>query len=118
MIRAKIWFRCAAMHDPVTPKVVQPAQIGWEAKERTVQLTIERAFTGEELIRRMKGWITTDPPKVIEVVQEFAKMKVLDDRELVLEMEHQEDYERLERALEKVFGGEVEIEPRPKSPGH
>ena len=25
MIRAKLWFRCAAMHDPVTPKVVQPA---------------------------------------------------------------------------------------------
>jgi len=96
---------------------VQPALIGWEAKERTVPLTIERSFTGEELIRRMKGWITTDPAKVIEVVKEFAKMKVLDDSELVLEMEHQEKYERLERALENAFGDEVDIELRQKKPG-
>ena len=55
MIRAKLWFRCAAMHDPVTPVVVQPAVIGWEAKQRTVELKIERAFNGEELVHRMKG---------------------------------------------------------------
>ncbi len=36
MIRAKIWFRCAAMNDPVTPIVLQPAVIGWEAKKRRV----------------------------------------------------------------------------------
>jgi hypothetical protein len=117
MIRAKLWFRCAAMHDPVTPKVVQPAVLGWEAKERTVPLTIERVFTGEELIGRMKGWITTDPMKVIKVVKEFAKIKVLDDHELVLEMEQAEDYEKLGQALAKAFGNEVDIELRPKKPG-
>ncbi len=91
MIRAKLWFRCAAMHDPVTPVVVQPALIGWEAKERKVQLQIERAFNGEELVRRMKGWVTADPSKVIEVVNRFGRMRVLDDRELVIETEGNED---------------------------
>jgi hypothetical protein len=37
--------------------VVQPALIGWEAKYRQIDLTIERAFKGDELVRRMKGWI-------------------------------------------------------------
>jgi hypothetical protein len=110
MIRAKLWFRCAAMHDPVTPKVVEPALVGWEAKKRRVDLTISRAFNGEELIRRMKGWVTTDPAKVIDVVKPFAKMKVLDDTELVLELESEEDCEKLSHALEQAFGGEVDIE--------
>jgi hypothetical protein len=117
MIRAKLWFRCAAMHDPVTPRVARPALVGWEAKKRQVDLTIERAFNGEELIRRMKGWVTTDPVKVIEVVKPFAKMKVLDDTELVLEMEHEEDSEKLSRALQEAFGGEVDIELMAKKRG-
>jgi len=110
MIRAKLWFRCAAMHDPVTPKVARPALVGWEGKRRDVQLTIERAFTGEELIRRMKGWVTTDPLKVIDLVKEHARMKVLDESELVLEMERQEDYDKLEGALKESFGDQVDIE--------
>lgn len=110
MIRAKLWFRCAAMHDPVTPMVVQPALVGWEAKKRRIDLTIERAFNGEELVKRMKGWVTTDPLKVIEVVKPYAKMKVLDDRELVLELEKQEDYQKLEKSLQEAFGSEVDIE--------
>lgn len=110
MIRAKLWFRCAAMHDPVTPMVVQPALIGWEAKKRKVDLIIDRAFSGEELVRRMKGWVTTDPSKVIEIVKQFGKLKVLDDRELVIEMEKKEDYQRLEKALDDAFKGEVDVE--------
>ncbi len=110
MIRAKLWFRCAAMHDPVTPMVVQPALIGWEAKNRRVELQIERAFTGDELVRRMKGWVTVDPSKVIEVVDRFGRLKVLDDRELVIEMEKKEDFEDLQKALHEGFGGEVDAE--------
>jgi hypothetical protein len=110
MIRAKLWFRCAAMHDPVTPRVAQPALVGWEAKDRRVDLVIERAFNGEELIRRMKGWVTTDPLKVIEVVKPHAKMKVLDDAELVLEMETEEEYDKLDRALRDAFADQVDIE--------
>ncbi len=110
MIRAKLWFRCAAMHDPVTPVIVQPALIGWEAKQRRVELQIERAFTGEELVRRMKGWVTVNPDKVIEVVSQFGRLKVLDDRDLVIEFETVEDLEALEKALREHFGNEVEAE--------
>src|SRR5512145_2759824 len=110
MLRAKLWFRCAAMHDPVTPIVAQPALVGWEAKKRKVDLTIERAFNGEELVKRMKGWVTTDPYKVIEVVKQYGKLKVLDDRELVIEMEREEHFKGLENALLESFGSEVDIE--------
>ena len=69
MIRGKLWFRCAAVHDPITPVLVQPAVIGWDAKNRQVDLTIERAFKGDELVMRMKGWVTVDVKKVIETVK-------------------------------------------------
>jgi len=111
MIRAKIWFRCAAMHDPVTPIVVQPAIIGWEAKKRSVGTQIERAFNGEELLQRMKGWITLDPKKVIEVVSRYGRLKVLDDRELVVEVEKSEDIQKLQKALQEAFGEECDVEP-------
>ena len=111
MVRAKIWFRCAAMHDPVTPIVVQPAIIGWEAKKRSVGTQIERAFNGEELMQRMKGWITLDPKKVIEVVSRYGRLKVLDDRELVVEVEKSEDIQKLQKAVREEFGGECDVEP-------
>ena len=114
MIRGKLWFRCAAMHDPVTPVIVQPALIGWEAKQRKVDLQIERAFNGEELVRRMKGWVTIDPNKAIEVVHQFGRLKVLDDRELVIEAEKIEDFQDLQKALAETFGGEVDAEMIPK----
>jgi hypothetical protein len=98
------------MHDPVTPMVAQPALVGWEAKKRRVDLTIERAFTGEELVKRMKGWVTTDPYKVAEIVKQYGKLKVLDDRELVIEMEKEDDFKGLENALLEAFGSEVDIE--------
>lgn len=110
MIRAKLWFRCAAMHDPVTPVVVRPAVLGWEAKERTVELQIERAFTGEELVRRMKGWVTVDPQKAIDAIQRYGRLKVLDDRDLVVEVETMEDFRRLREALLASFGQEMEAE--------
>ncbi len=111
MIRAKLWFRCAAMHDPVTPMIVQPAIIGWEAKQRRVDLHIERAFNGEELVRRMKGWVTVDPSEVIEVINRFGRLKVLDDRELVIEFEKNEDLKSLQTILHETFNGEVDVEP-------
>jgi hypothetical protein len=98
------------MHDPVTPIIVQPALIGWEAKKRRVDLQIERAFNGEELVRRMKGWVTADPSVVVEIVKRFARLKVLDDRELVVEFEHKEDVQNLQKALEETFGKEIDVE--------
>ena len=71
MIRSKLWFRCAAMHDPVTPIIVKPSVIGWDAKKRDVQLTIDRAFKGDELVLRMQGWVTVDVKKVIEAITRY-----------------------------------------------
>jgi len=98
------------MHDPVTPIMIQPAVIGWEAKKRSVGTQIERGFSGEELVRRMKGWITVDPREVIEVVNQYGRLKVLDDRELVVEAEEAGDLQKLQEAVEEAFGGEVDIE--------
>lgn len=102
------------MHDPVTPIVVQPALIGWKAKERRVELKIERAFNGEELVRRLKGWVTTDPLQVIEVIRRFGRLRVLDDRELVVEVESLEDFQKLQQALLDTFDKEIEVELTPK----
>jgi hypothetical protein len=98
------------MHDPVTPIVLQPAVIGWEAKKRRVGTQIERSFDGDELVRRMKGWITVDPKKAIEVVNQYGRLKVLDDRELVVELEKAEDLQKLQKAVEEAFRGEVDVE--------
>ena len=110
MIRAKLWFTCAAMHDPVTPIIVKPAVLGWKAKKRDVELTIERAFTGDELVLRMKGWVTTDVKHVIEAIKPYGYIKLLDEEDLVVEVESEEDYETLNRTLEEKFGNDVFLE--------
>ena len=111
MIRARLWFTCAAMHDPVTPVIVKPAVIGWDAKRRQVDLTIERSFKGDELVLRMKGWVTSDVKKVIEVVKRHGFLKVLDDRDLVVEFEREEDYQSLKAELVDNFQDQVDLEP-------
>jgi hypothetical protein len=93
MIRSKLWFRCAAMHDPVTPVQLRPALIGWDAKRRKVDLTIERPFKGDELVLRMKGWVTADVKKVVDLVKRYGFLKIQDDRDLVVELETEKEYE-------------------------
>jgi len=110
MLRTKLWFRCAAMHDPVTPIIVRPAVIGWDAKRRQVGLTIERPFKGDELVMRMKGWVTADVKKVVDMVRRHGYLKVMDDRDLVVELETERDYENLAGDLKKEFQDEVNLE--------
>ncbi len=98
------------MHDPVTPKIVRPAIIGWDAKERKVDLTIERPFKGEELVLRMKGWVTVDVKKVVEIVKNHGFLKVLDDRDLVVECETPDAYGNLEKDLRANFNDQVHLE--------
>jgi hypothetical protein len=111
MVKARLWFTCAAMYDPVTPIIARPALIGWDGKFRKVELQIERGFSGEELVRRMKGWVTVDPFEVIEVVKGHGRLRVLDDRDVAVETEDMEAYEKLSQALQERFGGEVSLEP-------
>ncbi len=110
MIRARLWFRCAAVHDAVTPCIVRPAVIGWKAKKRIVDLTIERPFNGEELLLRMKGWITVEPKKVVEVVRQHGFLKVLDEEDLVVEVEGDAEYKALEADLEDALGDQFDLE--------
>ena len=110
MIRSKIWFRCAVVHDPVTPKIVRPAVIGWDAKQRSIDLVIERSFKGEELLRRMKGWITVRTRDVIEVIGRHGRLNVLDEKNLVVEYDSMDDFTALQAELKKNFAKEVEVE--------
>jgi hypothetical protein len=115
MERAMLWFKCAAVHDPVRPVVKKPAIIGWEAKKRQVDLVIERSFRGDELLARMKGWVTADVYQVIEIVQLYGKLKILDDYDLVVETQDMADMEALSKKLTEIFGEEAWIEPIPKT---
>ena len=110
MIRAKLWFRCAAMHDPVTPIIVRPAVLGWEAKQRDVDLTIERAFTGDELVLRMKGWVTVNVRKVLEIVKKYGRLRVLDERDLIVELENEKDYAKLEEEFLANFKDQLNMD--------
>ena len=115
MERAMLWFKCAAVHDPVRPVLKQPAVLGWEAKQRQVKLVIERPFQGEELLRRMKGWFTVDVNKAIDIIQQHGKLKVLDDYDLVVETRSQSELEVLSKKLAEAFGQEAWLEPIAKT---
>jgi len=115
MERAMVWFKCAAMHDPVRPVMKKPAVVGWEAKQRQVDLVIERNFTGDELLRRMRGWITVDVDEAIDILQSFGRLKLLDDRDLVVETRDGAALDSLAEQLVDAFGEEAWIEPIPKT---
>ena len=114
MERAMLWMKCAAMHDPVRPVQERPACIGWEAKQRKVDLVIERPFTGAELLRRMKGWVTADVVHVTNLITQHGKLRVLNERDLIVETQNMEDMETISRELVQSFGEEVWVEVMPK----
>ena len=98
------------MHDPVMPVLVKPAVVGWKGKNRHVELTIEREFTGAELVRLMKGWITVDPRKAIEVFEKHGRLKCFDDGELVVEVENDAALSELQRDVKEAFGDQCDVE--------
>ncbi len=110
-----LWFKCAAVHDPVRPVLKNPAVIGWEAKQRQIDLVLERSFNAEELLRRMKGWFTADVYQVINIVEQHGKLKVLDGYDLVVETTNQPELDTLSKKLKAEFGQEVWVEPIPKT---
>jgi hypothetical protein len=115
MERAKVWFRCAAMHDPVSPVIVRPAKIGWHGRNREIDLTIDREFTGEELVLRMKGWITIDPAQAVDLFSRYGRLKVFETGTLVVEVEEMEDLEKLGEEVHALFGDQCDLEPIPKN---
>jgi hypothetical protein len=115
MQRALLWFKCAAMHDPVRPVIKKPAVLGWMAKHRSVDLEIERSLRGEELLCRMKGWFTADVHQVAEVIQPYGKLKTLDEADLVVETKDSAAMEMLSQKLAETFGEDVWLESLAKT---
>ena len=110
MVRARIWLTCAAAHDPVSPILLRPALIGWQAKFRQVDLTIERSLAGGELLARMKGWVTSDVGEVARLLEKKGRLKLLDDRDLVIECQDGADFEALAAEVAQSFGDQVSLE--------
>jgi hypothetical protein len=102
------------MKDPVLPRLHKPAQIGWFGKYRNIDLTIEREFSGAELLKRMKGWITVDPVKATEELQKKGRLRIFDDGELVVETETMEDMLSLQDSMKTAFGDQCDLEIIPK----
>ena len=101
---------CAAVHDPVSPILLRPALIGWQAKLRQVDLTIERSLSGGELLARMKGWVTSDAEEVARVLEKKGRLKLLDEKELVIECEDEADFDALVTKVVQIFGDQVSLE--------
>lgn len=114
MIRARVWFRCAAMGDLVMPVSVKPAVIGWKGRDRKIDLTIERELTGAELVKRMKGWITVNPSQALEVFERHGRLKLFETGDLVVEVEDESDLDALRTELRSSFGDRCELDPIPK----
>jgi hypothetical protein len=111
MERAMLWFKCAALHDPVRPVLKQPAVIGWEAKERDVDLVIQRGFKGAELLLRMQGWVTVDVSQAIDLIRQYGRLKVIDQCDLVVETKNKQELQTLSGKLSQAFGPEAWLEP-------
>ena len=51
MIRLRLFGRCRIYHDPVSPVLRAPAQIGWDGWFRSIDLVTPQPLKGEELLR-------------------------------------------------------------------
>lgn len=111
MIRLRLFGRCAIYHDPVTPVLKAPAEIGWRANYREIDLVIERRLKGDELLRRMKGWFTTDPELIIEAVRPHGRLHVTREGDLVVELEDEDRVAALMGDLAARFGDQVLLQP-------
>ena len=111
MIRLRLFGRCRIYHDPVSPVLRAPAQIGWEAWFRRIDLVTPQQFKGEELLLRTRGWWTADPKDVAEVVKKHGRLIVGEEGELMVEFSDQVSVETLSSALAERFGNQVLLAP-------
>ena len=111
MIHLRLFGRCRIYHDPVTPVLRAPAQIGWEAWFRSIDLVTPQRLKGEELLMRTRGWWTVEPVDVAEVVKKYGKLIMGEEGELMVELPEQKAAEALSAALTERFGDQVLIAP-------
>jgi hypothetical protein len=111
MIYLRLFGRCRIYHDPVSPVLVAPAQIGWEAWFRTIDLVTSRRLKGLELLERTRGWWTVEPNDVAEVVAPFGRLVVGEKGELFVELTDPAAAESLKKALADRFEDQVLLAP-------
>jgi len=111
VIRLRLFGRCRIYHDPVSPVAKAPAQVGWTAWFRTIDLVTPQKLKGEELLRRTKGWWTVEPAAVAEVVKAHGRLVVGDGGELMVEFENEKAAEALAKALKDRFDDQVQLTP-------
>ncbi|MGD0228733.1 MAG: hypothetical protein ABSC19_00040 [Syntrophorhabdales bacterium] len=111
MTRLRLFGRCRIYHDPVSPVLRAPAQVGWEAWFRSIDLVTPQPLKGEELLRRTRGWWTVEPQDVSEVVKRYGRLVVGEQGELMVECEDDKTAEALSGALSERFGDQVQLAP-------
>jgi hypothetical protein len=111
MIRLRLFGRCRIYHDPVAPVMREPAQIGWSAWFRTIDLVTPQPLKGEELLRRTRGWWTVEPADVAEIVNKYGRLVVGDGGELMVEFEDEKAAGNLSEALKERFYDQVQLAP-------
>lgn len=111
MIRLRLFGRCRIYHDPVSPVLKAPAQVGWDAWFRTIDLVTPQRLKGEELLRRTRGWWTVEPDEIAEIVKRHGSLVVGDNGELMVEFEDKKAADDLSKALSERFGDQVLLSP-------
>lgn len=111
MIRLRLFGRCRIYHDPVSPVLRAPAQIGWAARFRSIELVTPRRLKGKELLLRTRGWWTVEPVEVADIVESHGRLVVGEKGELLVALENQESAEALAKDLTTRFGDQVMLAP-------
>ncbi|RJR33792.1 MAG: hypothetical protein C4576_27835 [Desulfobacteraceae bacterium] len=111
MIRLRLFGRCRIYHDPVSPVLHAPAEIGWQAWFRTIDLVTPRRLKGRELLMRTRGWWTVEPSEIAPVVEDHGRLVVGEKGELMVEFKTPDDVNALKTALSKRFGDQVLLSP-------
>jgi len=111
MIRLRLFGRCRIYHDPVSPVLRAPAEIGWTAWFRDIELVTPRNLKGEELLQRTRGWWTVDPDDVARVVKTYGRLVVGQAGELMVEFTDEQAAAGLAEALAEHFGNQVQLAP-------
>jgi hypothetical protein len=111
MIRLRLFGRCRIYHDPVSPVLRAPAEIGWDAWFRTIDLVTPKRFKGRELLMRTRGWWTVEPSDVLAIVEEHGRLVVGEQGELMVECIDQKALAALTAALSERFGDQVLLAP-------
>ncbi len=110
-MRLRLFGRCRIYHDPVSPVLKAPAQIGWTAWFRDIDLVTPRRFKGRELLMRTRGWWTVEPEDVLEIVEAHGRLLVGKGGELLVEFTDEGAAEALRAALKETFQDQVLLAP-------